>query len=149
MTEKITPTNINHRNMTQNVRQRQTIPGEYDWIKNNKIKSLRRPTCYCEFDQNIKKYIKPLRRQTSKCEYDRNWINSLFRWYLPVQVHHFNEFIYFLLFRSYSLVFRSSLTVNVRWCDFLVTFYCSRLLVWISFGHILTHFWSYWIGQNN
>ena len=114
MTEKITPTNINHRNMTQNVRQRQTIPGEYDWIKNNKIKSLRRPTCYCEFDQNIKKYIKPLRRQTSKCEYDRNWINSLFRSYSPIQVCWINDFFSFILFWSFPSVFRSSPTVNVR-----------------------------------
>ena len=38
MTENITPTNINHWNMTENVQQqRLTIMGEYDRIKNNKI----------------------------------------------------------------------------------------------------------------
>ena len=36
--------------------------GEYDQIKDNKIKSL-----------------KPLRRGTSKCEYDQNWIKLLRR----------------------------------------------------------------------
>ena len=35
MTENITPTNINRWNMTENVRQRLTITGEYDRIKNN------------------------------------------------------------------------------------------------------------------
>ena len=30
MTEKITPTNTNYWNMTENVQQRQTLTGEYD-----------------------------------------------------------------------------------------------------------------------
>ena len=37
MTENITPTNINLWNMTENVRQRLTIMGENDQMKNNSI----------------------------------------------------------------------------------------------------------------
>ena len=67
-------------------------------------------------------------------------------------IHRFVSIVWmiFLLiyFRSYSSIFVSS-TVKVRWCNLSVKFQCSRLLVWIFFSHILTHFWSYWLGQNN
>ena len=38
--------------------------------------------------------------------------------------------------------------LNCR-CNLSVKFQRSPSSVWIFFGHILTHFWSYWFGQNN
>ena len=56
------------------------------------------------------------------------WIGpkNFFRSYSPVQVRRLNEFISFLLFRSFSPVFWSCSTVKVHWCNLSVKFQLSH-----------------------
>ena len=132
-------------------------PNEYDrkiwtWPKNSQ-----RRTLPIELDQKYNKYY-----QNNEHKHVYMTENK------PIHVRRLNEFILFLIilvififmfvvlmiffkyiFGHIHPYFGSCSMVKVRWCNLSVKFQRLRSLVWIFIGHILTHFWSYWFGQNN
>ena len=71
----------------------------------------------------------------------------LFRSNSLVHVRRLNDFflnIFLVIFIHILVMF-----LQLRFVSVIFRFQRSCSSVWIFFGHILTHFWSYWFGQNN